>query len=219
MRVLLIGLFLLTGPVFGQRISSYVNEDGVKVFTNEPIHRPSAPSRLVRPRSADQDRGAFFRPVIQEVSKSYGIDEDLVEAIVAVESNFDPLAVSSKNCKGLMQLHPDTAARFGVRDIFDPQENVEGGVRYLSFLLDEFDDNLELALAAYNAGENAVRRYDDIPPYPETVDYVKKVASLYDFSIWEGSDVAETKAARRVYRVALPDGRLLFTNTPTDFGR
>jgi soluble lytic murein transglycosylase-like protein len=144
------------------------------------------------------------------------MDQELVEAIVRVESNFDPNAVSKKNCKGLMQLHPDTARRFGVTDIFDPEQNMDGGVRYFRFLLDEFDEDLDLALAAYNAGENAVKKYEGIPPYKETRNYVKRITSIYDSTSLKSRSEDLNPVSRRVFRVPLPNGKVLFTNTPME---
>lgn len=216
MRAGVLVLFLVGLSNFGlaQRIQSFINEDGVKVFTNAPVYKKPAPSASVSSHHRSSDRAAPFRPIIREVSSRYGVDEYLVEAIIRVESNFDPKAVSVKDCKGLMQLHPDTARRFGVKDSFDPGENIEGGVRYLQFLLEEFDDDLELALAAYNAGENAVRRHKGVPPYRETRNYVRKLATLYDFSDGGLVGIAAPKPMTRVMRIARPDGSLHFTNTP-----
>jgi Transglycosylase SLT domain len=106
------------------------------------------------------------------------VSADLVRAVIAVESEFDALAVSSKGAQGLMQLMPHTARRFGVGDSFDARQNIFGGTQYLRFLLDLFSGNVELTLAAYNAGENAVQRYHGIPPYRETRQYVAKVQGL-----------------------------------------
>ncbi len=216
MRNLSFCLFLLAGSVsaLGQHIESYVNADGVKVFTTALSRRPlPAPDASIR-TSAPTDKAAGFRPLIRDVSARYGLDQALIEAIIRVESDFEPRAVSVKDCKGLMQLHPDTAKRFGVENVFDPGENVEGGVRYLRFLLEEFEDDLSLALAAYNAGENAVRKYQGIPPYRETRDYVKKIAKLYDFSFWSEFRREQEQPLNRVFRISLPDGGLLLTNTP-----
>jgi hypothetical protein len=110
-----------------------------------------------------------------------------------------------------MQLHPDTARQFGVKDVFDPADNIKGGVKYLQHLRRNFDD-IELVLAAYNAGENAVLRYDGIPPYRETRNYVKKVLTHYDPRQFESPSKRERQ---RVYRVILPDGQVLLTNVPS----
>ena len=109
-----------------------------------------------------------------------GIDHHLILAVMKQESSFNAQAISYKGARGLMQLMPATAARFGVRDIFDPAQNIEGGARYLRFLLNTFSGDVELALAGYNAGENAVARYgNQIPPYRETQDYVRKISAHY----------------------------------------
>jgi soluble lytic murein transglycosylase-like protein len=111
----------------------------------------------------------------------YGLDPRLMVAIMRQESSFNSRAVSPKGARGLMQLMPATAARFGVRDMMDPVQNIEGGAQYLRFLLDTFNGNVELALAGYNAGENAVARYGNrVPPYRETVDYVQRISAHYN---------------------------------------
>ena len=118
--------------------------------------------------------------MIFDSASNQGVDPALVEAIVAVESAFNPMAVSVKGAMGLMQLMPQTASRYGVADPFDPKQNVRGGTRHLRDLLLRFE-NLIHALAAYNAGERAVLRYRGLPPYPETRDYVRKVLDRYGF--------------------------------------
>jgi soluble lytic murein transglycosylase len=114
------------------------------------------------------------------------VDPTLVKAIVKAESDFDSMAVSRAGAKGLMQLMPETARRMGVKDIYDPEENVDGGTRYLSSLLRLFDGRVPMAVAAYNAGESAVLKYGDIPPYSETQRYVKKVLYYYDYYSGKG---------------------------------
>lgn len=116
-----------------------------------------------------------FAELIREGSLRYGVDAGLVEAVMATESAFNPFAVSHAGAIGLMQLMPDTARRFEVDDIFDPRQNVLAGCRYLSFLLARFEGDIDLALAGYNAGENAVTRHGGVPPYRETRNYVRKV--------------------------------------------
>jgi soluble lytic murein transglycosylase-like protein len=116
-----------------------------------------------------------FADHIARAARDHRVDPVLLTAVAQAESNFDPRAVSPKGALGLMQLMPQTAERFGVADVFDVSQNVNGGARYLSWLLERFDGQTELALAGYNAGEGAVDRYSGIPPYPETEDYVEKV--------------------------------------------
>lgn len=113
--------------------------------------------------------------LVRELAPEYKLNPNLVLAVVEVESNFDTLALSPKNAQGLMQLIPATADRFGVADVWDPEENLRGGMAYLRWLMRYFDGDLELVLAAYNAGEGAVQRYGGIPPYAETQAYVKRV--------------------------------------------
>ena len=124
---------------------------------------------------------ARYDALVQEHSRKQRLEPALVKAVIAVESAYDPAAVSPKGAVGLMQLIPGTAARYGVKRIADPQDNIGGGTRYLRDLLDMFNGNLQLALAGYNAGEGAVQRYKNtIPPFPETQAYVKLVMQFYD---------------------------------------
>ena len=115
---------------------------------------------------------------IEETAHKLEVSPELVHSVIEVESNYNPYAVSPKGAEGLMQLMPSTARRFGVTNPFDPRQNIEAGVRYLKALQETFQDD-RLAIAAYNAGENAVARYGGIPPYPETVNYVSKVGKKY----------------------------------------
>ncbi|MBI4478703.1 MAG: lytic transglycosylase domain-containing protein, partial [Acidobacteria bacterium] len=112
-------------------------------------------------------------------AEQHRVDPELIRAVVQVESNFDPRAVSPMGAMGLMQLIPDTAKRFGVHNIFDPRANLDGGIRYLKYLMDLFNGDLRLALAAYNAGENAVSRSGGIPAFSETRNYLRKISLLY----------------------------------------
>jgi soluble lytic murein transglycosylase-like protein len=120
-----------------------------------------------------------YRDLVVKISREQSIDLELLAAVIKVESNFNAKAVSKKGAKGLMQLMADTARRYRVRDVFDPEQNLEGGARYLKELLEAFGGDTRLALAAYNAGPDVVRKYKDVPPYPETRRYVERVFSLY----------------------------------------
>lgn len=148
-----------------------------------PLPRESPPSEVqavpVRPASPPPlSRGALDR-VIRQVARRHGLDETLVRSIIRAESNFDPLAVSDKGASGLMQLMPATASAYRVKDVFDAEENIEAGVRYLKHLMGEFNRNLMLVLAAYNAGPSAVRNYQGIPPFAETREYIRRVLQFY----------------------------------------
>jgi hypothetical protein len=122
---------------------------------------------------------APFGELIRKAAAKYGVDVDLVFSVVAAESNFNPKALSRRNARGLMQLLPETAKRLGVRDIYDPAQNIDGGTRYLRDLLRLYDGDLALTLAAYNAGPSAVHRYGKIPPYNETIAYVRAIRKTY----------------------------------------
>lgn len=121
-----------------------------------------------------------YRAIVEAVAAENGLDPDLVLAVMAVESAYRPDVVSHANAQGLMQLIPETAARFGVSDPFDPEQNIRGGAKYLRWLLSLFEGDVTKALAGYNAGENAVLRYGGVPPYEETQTYVVKVRRYYD---------------------------------------
>jgi soluble lytic murein transglycosylase-like protein len=123
--------------------------------------------------------GERFRALIAQTAREHGVHPELVYAVAAVESSFDPMARSVKGAQGLMQLMPETAERFGVSNAYDPAENVRGGVRYLRYLLDLFNGDVRLALAAYNAGENVVLAQGRVPPYVETRNYVSRIIKRF----------------------------------------
>jgi soluble lytic murein transglycosylase-like protein len=153
--------------------------------------------------------------LIRRLSEQYDLAPELVRAVIRQESAFDPFAVSVKGAQGLMQLMPGTALRFGVQDVFDPAENVLGGVKYLRHLLDRYEGDTRLALAAYNAGEGAVDRYKDIPPYAETRDYVQRIAgregsSESAASGGEQTGVRTANEASRMVSVQAADGSIRF---------
>jgi Transglycosylase SLT domain len=128
--------------------------------------------------SADTTKGPF-RDLIQAAASRYSVDPDLITSVIAAESNFDPKAISRRNARGLMQLLPQTAFRLGVKNIFDPEENINAGTHYLSDLLRRYHNDLTLSLAAYNAGPESVQRYGRIPPFRETQSYVQRVRRTY----------------------------------------
>lgn len=153
-----------------------VRRDGKKVIYNVGSYgRGSDYSWLAKQRN----RRTRFDAMIDRYANEYNVDPVLVRAVIQVESDFNPNCVSNKGARGLMQLIPETARRYGVKSIFDPEENIRGGVRYLADLMSMFNNDLHRALAAYNAGEGAVNRFGGIPPYEETTTYVKRALTVY----------------------------------------
>ncbi len=191
----------------------YVGPDGTVHFTNAP-----SDPRYRRMTSVSGTVEGFFRvpptvsapsltEMIRAAAQRHGVPEQLVSAVIRVESGFNAQAVSRKGARGLMQLMPGTAAILGVRDSFDPTENIDGGVRHLRGLLDRFANNLPLVLAAYNAGEGAVNTYGGIPPYLETQAYVGRILSIL------GGD-ATVGLSGSTYRYVANDGAVVYTNIP-----
>ncbi len=133
-----------------------------------------------RPNGYFSQNRQIYSPHINRIAHQNGLDPALMHAVISAESSYNPRAVSPAGARGLMQLMPATAQRFGVRDSFDPIANMEGGAKYLRWLLNHFNGNVELALAGYNAGEGAVRRHGGIPPYRETQTYVRRVQQFYN---------------------------------------
>jgi len=160
---------------------AFTDSSGKMHISNTPMDgRYDLIMRETRDKKKSPLTEASIDRIIRAKSEKYGVDPTLVKAMIKAESNFEPSAVSEDGAKGLMQLMPETALEMGVVDSADPTQNIEGGVRYLGHLLDVFGSNISLAIAAYNAGEKAVRRYGDIPPFAETREYVKKVLRYYD---------------------------------------
>ena len=166
---------------------SGTQEQAVEVAAADPVAQVSEEAAQpaqspVQPamRETTAQKRARYAPYIAAASRATRVDEDLIEAIITAESAFDPLALSSTGALGLMQLMPATAERFGVTDRLDPAQNILGGARYLNFLLNKFNNNLKLAVAAYNAGEgNVIKHRNRIPPFKETTKYVPKVLAYY----------------------------------------
>jgi len=149
--------------------------------------------------------------LVREAAERHRIDPALVRAVIETESNWNPSAISRKGAVGLMQLIPTTAQRFGVNDMYSPQQNVDAGVRYLKTLLERYNGNLDLALAAYNAGEGAVDRAHGVPSFRETRNYVQRVQSAY-FRPGSGRLDGAFINPRAIRRATDPAGRTIFTN-------
>ena len=193
LSALVSGLALGAGPAVAD-IYMFKDERGVVHFTNIPngdkryrmVRKEESTSDYARAAGLPQyvlPTAALIRqytPLIETAAKTHGVDVALVHAVITAESGYNPRAVSRAGAQGIMQLMPDTARRFGVQNSFDAAQNIDGGVKYLRELLTMFNGNRELAVAAYNAGENAVIRHGNrIPPYAETMHYVPKVLGFY----------------------------------------
>jgi hypothetical protein len=213
----------------GADIYQYVDENGVLHFTNvngggknhkrvksEPVApreaaaaAPKAPPALPAP-SASLNIPASYLDIINSACDRHGIDPSLVHAIVKVESDFNPYALSRKGAMGLMQLMPQTAVDMNIKNSFNPAENIDGGVKYLRYLIDRYEGNLSLALAAYNSGETAVKRWGTVPPFKETQNYVKRILKIYNGG--NGSFVPRYT----IYMGYGEDGALLLTDNPSN---
>lgn len=176
---------------------------GVHVATGVPTGTSAGWLRL-----PSSDLAPYARE-IRAAADRYGVPEELITSVITVESGFNPRAVSPKGARGLMQLMPETASILGVRNSFDPRENIDGGVRHLRGLMERFAYDLPLALAAYNAGEQAVTLYRGIPPFMETRDYVTRILQIFNGSArgWA--------LPRSTFRTFERDGSIVYTNIPS----
>lgn len=227
--LLAIMVFLTTVQVSNAEIFKYVTEDGVIVFSDVP---PDAAAELVHTkvtavpvnkrekRTPSAENMTKFYPIVKETAQDFSVDPELIGAMITVESNWLPSAVSPKGAMGLMQLMPKTAESLSIGNPFDPHENITGGVRYFRMLLDYFKGSLRRALAAYNAGPTRVSKNAYFPEGHETRTYVNRILYLYG-----GEDkfryhpLEKNLSSEPIYRLILEDGTLLFTNTfPTAHG-
>lgn len=216
-------LALSTSISYGD-IYKFTDSNGVIHYTNVPVDsrykKFMSESFNGYNGSAFDDKYSyaplFYQEIVARKSRKYNIHPALVKAIIKAESNWNPYAISRKGAKGLMQLMPRTALDMGVRNSMNPEQNIEGGTKYISMLLNLFSGNLDLALAAYNAGPGAVKKYGGIPPYRETINYVKKVNKF--FITRSGGNPVRPLSSRiftkksRIYKTVMKDGTVLYTN-------
>ena len=221
--VLVAGLALVwvmsnTLPALAAELGTVLDQHGHTIFVNAAEVTPPLARAF---RQSNSVRSRYFATPTPEISSlvektagEHQVDPKLVHAIIQVESGYNPRALSRKGARGLMQLIPATAARFGVRNSFNPRQNLEGGVTYLKYLLDLFGGNVPLSVAAYNAGENAVLRKGGIPAYPETVDYVQRVTDLYNPGPKESAQVQviSERQDAPIFRLVDHQGLVHYTN-------
>lgn len=206
LRLILLGVIFVCPTSGWSKIIRYVDANGVIVFTNipGPPGEPGSNRTTVGLKKRDrvtQVRTHAYRGEVEQIARQYALNPNLVSALMAVESDFNPEALSAKGAQGLMQLMPLIARHYRVYNPSDPQQNIEGGIRYLNDLLRLFDDRLPLALAAYNGGEGLVRQHGGVPPFLQS--YVDKVLTLY-----------ERARGTSIHRYFLPSGTILFSNVP-----
>ncbi len=199
----------------------FTNVDGggkkrrrVKTETESPRRKPAVDvkSRSAAPARASSSKSDYI-DIINSACDRHGVDPSLVYAIVKVESDYNAYALSRKGAMGLMQLMPQTAMNMNITNSFNPEENIDGGVRYLRYLLDRYEGNISLALAAYNSGESAVKRWGSIPPFKETQNYVKRILKIYNGT---GGNDPFIPQYTTIYMGYSEDGSLIITDNPAN---
>lgn len=161
---------------------------------------------FINTASANSTGRNTYDNIVQEVASRHNVPAKLIHSIILAESNYDPWAVSKKGAVGLMQLMPATAREYGVVDRYDPQQNIEGGVKYLKYLMKLFNGKTDLVLAAYNAGQEAIKKYNGIPPYNETINYIRKVTANYN--------KAYISTRTEIFKFKTESGKIILTNNP-----
>ena len=175
--VISIGLWIAPAPAFAD-VYYYKDSQGVLTFTNVPNH--AGYRRMIRDNTEPSTVNGSYEELILAASGRHNVNADLIRAVIKAESDFRSNARSHKGAMGLMQLMPETARLHNVADAYNPGENVDGGVRHLKMLLERYQGDLQLSLAAYNAGSGAVEKHGGIPPFAETQEYVRRVLRYYD---------------------------------------
>ncbi len=224
LTIIVIFLFFLNCIAWGQKIC--IKEiDGEKVYTNLCVTKTKAVSLNKSSykinnqsyKNLPRELSIFSREelekIVEEKAKIYGIDAKLIKEIIKEESNWNVYAVSPKGAMGIMQLMPSTALLLGVKNPFDPQENIDGGIRYIKYLLDKFQGNINLALAAYNAGPNLVESLGRVPKITETIQYVANITRRYfGISSPDLENYTYRKRTNPIKAIYMSDGTILYTN-------
>jgi len=207
-------------------VYKYIDENGVICYTDKLFGKKNQSELVYKEKKAAPvvnkkiERGPGIRTdyshYVQKAAQKYEIEPELIHAVIRTESNGNYRAVSKKGAMGLMQLMPATANDMNVGNPFNPEENIDGGTRYLRFLLEKFNGNVTLAVAAYNSGPTTVEKYGNVPPIAETRQYVNRVFTLYNgkrsYAVSDSAADYQDRPAR-IYKVVLEDGTILFTNS------
>lgn len=197
-------------------IFKYTDENGVTCYTDAPFGMKT--ERVIKEKKLIDTNVTIMKTdysnYVQKAAAKYDLEPELIHAVIKTESNGNKKAVSKKGAMGLMQLMPSTANDMNVGNPFNPEDNIDGGTKYLKAMLDKFDGNLTLALAAYNSGPGTVSKYKSVPPITETRQYVSKVFSLYKGKRnYEAAALVEKEKSTPIYKVVLEDGTIMFTNS------
>lgn len=225
-RLMLISFVLIFCASAEADIYKYIDEDGVVHFTDAPIGKHN--QKILKERSKKgisdfhYEKSAnvqktkisytAYTDIVEKKAKEHSLDPALVNAVIKTESNWNKYAISRKGAVGLMQLMPSTASMLQVKNPFDAESNIDGGTRYLKYLIERFNGNLTLALAAYNAGPNKVDKYGAVPPISETKNYVKRVLRLYNGNPYTYYNDIDKGRKEPIYKIFTSDGTILFTN-------
>ncbi|HUK57332.1 MAG TPA: lytic transglycosylase domain-containing protein [Nitrospiria bacterium] len=207
--VLVLGCLIGRTDCAAGDVYQFIDSAGVVHFSNVPVDPRYRQIRV--PVPVAPVRLEDIHETILSAARRYRVDPALVKAVIKVESDFDPHAVSDAGAMGLMQLMPATASTLDVQNPFNPAENISGGVKHLSYLLGRFNGDLTLALAAYHAGEKTVTHYNQVPPIEKTHRYIQKVLAAY--KTYRGKE----SARKSIYKVLSPDGRVIYTNVPEQY--
>lgn len=211
--VLLVLLVLSPRPVLEAEIVVKQDKDGkIIVSNNLTAHNPYSktdPVRFEKPKTLSSTVPAHYLIKIKKLAQKYEVKEALIVAVARAESSFNPFAVSPKGAVGIMQLMPDTAKKYGVYNRYNADQNLEAGVRHLKYLYNKYK-NITLTLAAYNAGEDAVKKYSGVPPYKETRDYIKRVMNFMGLSY---NQYFKPQSRQIIYKITTSDGRIIITDS------
>lgn len=212
---LFIGLLMLYSCPILAKIYKYKDSNGVTHYSDRPFYLETTEystddiGHIIQLEGADE---IFLDKIIYRISRIYEIDPALIKAIIKVESDFNPTAVSRAGAQGLMQLMPLTAYNMKVSNPFDPEDNIIGGTRYFKYLLERFDNDLKISLAAYNAGETAVTKYGGVPRYKETREFIRKVIKYYrhyEKQIWSTENITQYLDENNILHITNTSGPFL----------